>query len=149
MSVTRKIPRELSVGEVAARSGAAVSAIHFYESEGLISSRRNAANHRRYDRDVLRRIAIIKVAQRAGVPLREIAAAFSTLPEQRVPNRADWEKLSAVWHSDLEARIKSLSDLRDRLSGCIGCGCLSVDKCPLYNPDDKLAKDGAGPRLLL
>lgn len=143
-----EIRRELTVGEVAARSGVAVSAVHFYEAEGLIRSWRNAGNHRRYGRDVLRRIAIIKVAQRAGITLKEIAGAFSTLPDGRTPNRQDWERLSAAWHADLNDRIARLTRLRDRLSGCIGCGCLSVDRCPLQNPYDALGRDGSGPRLL-
>ncbi|MCQ2002401.1 redox-sensitive transcriptional activator SoxR [Rhizobium sp. NRK18] len=148
MGETTDIRRELTVGEVAARSGVAVSAVHFYEAEGLIRSWRNAGNHRRYSRDVLRRIAIIKVAQRAGITLKEIAGAFSTLPEGRTPNRQDWERLSAAWHADLEDRIARLTRLRDRLSGCIGCGCLSVDRCPLHNPRDALGRNGSGPRLL-
>ncbi|MGR6432819.1 redox-sensitive transcriptional activator SoxR [Rhizobium sp. PAMB 3174] len=143
-----EIRRELTVGEVAARSGVAVSAVHFYEAEGLIRSWRNAGNHRRYGRDVLRRIAIIKVAQRAGITLKEIAGAFSTLPDGRTPNRQDWERLSAAWHADLNDRIARLTRLRDRLSGCIGCGCLSVDRCPLHNPYDALGREGSGPRLL-
>jgi MerR family transcriptional regulator, redox-sensitive transcriptional activator SoxR len=148
MGETFEIRRELTVGEVAARSGVAVSAVHFYEAEGLIRSWRNAGNHRRYGRDVLRRIAIIKVAQRAGITLKEIAGAFSTLPDGRTPNRQDWERLSAAWHADLNDRIARLTRLRDRLSGCIGCGCLSVDRCPLQNPYDALGREGSGPRLL-
>ena len=143
----RKIS-DLSVGEVAARSGVAVSAVHFYEAEGLISGWRTTANHRRYGRDVLRRIAIIKVGQRAGIPLKEIAAAFAGLPSERSPTAKDWAKLAASWKSDLDQRIHRLTLLQKRLSGCIGCGCLSVEACPLYNDDDHLGGQGSGPRLL-
>lgn len=143
-----EIRRDLSVGEVASRSGVAISAIHFYEAEGLIKSWRTAANHRRYPRKVLRRIAIIKVAQRAGIPLKEIAAALATLPDLRTPTAEDWAKLSVKWKDDLNDRIARLTRLRDQLDGCIGCGCLSIDKCPLRNPYDELGKQGSGPRLL-
>ncbi len=140
--------RELSVGEVARRSGLAVSAIHFYEAKGLIRSRRNAGNQRRFSRDVLRRVAIIKVAQRTGITLGEIRAAFEALPESRAPTAADWQKLSASWRQALDDRIVRLTQLRDQLDHCIGCGCLSMDECPLRNPEDELAEEGAGPRLL-
>jgi MerR family transcriptional regulator, redox-sensitive transcriptional activator SoxR len=139
----------LGVGEVAERSGVAVSTLHFYEQEGLIESRRNAGNHRRYGRDVLRRIAVIRVAQRAGLTLRDIACAFSTLPQGRTPTARDWAKLSAGWKSELDARIETLTRLRDQLDGCIGCGCLSLALCPLRNPDDTLSGDGSGARLLV
>ena len=139
----------LSVGDVASRAGVAVSAIHFYEAEGLISGWRNNGNHRRYARDVLRRIAIIKVAQRAGIPLKEIAEQLNELPDARTPTAKDWDKLAGRWKADLETRIERLTKLKERLSGCIGCGCLSIKhKCPLYNPDDICSKDGSGPRLL-
>jgi MerR family redox-sensitive transcriptional activator SoxR len=141
-------PLDLSVGDVARRSGVAVSAIHFYEAEGLISGWRTAANHRRYPRGTLRRIAIIKVAQRAGIPLKEIAAALATLPAGAVPTAADWARLSAGWKADLDDRIARLTRLRDQLSGCIGCGCLSLRDCPLRNPADILAEEGPGPRIL-
>lgn len=144
----RKLSRDLSVGEVAARSGVAVSTIHFYETKGLIRGWRNDGNHRRYGRDVLRRVAVIKVAQRAGIPLREIAEALSTLPEERTPTAHDWKRLSAGWKADLDARIGRLTRLRDQLAGCIGCGCLSIRDCPLRNPHDELGEEGAGPRLL-
>ncbi|MGH6761026.1 MAG: redox-sensitive transcriptional activator SoxR [Phyllobacterium sp.] len=142
------VKRDLSVGELAARSGVAVSTIHFYEAKGLITGWRNNGNHRRYPRAVLRRIAIIKVAQRAGIPLREIADAMSALPADHVPTVADWRTLSENWKSDLDERIDRLTRLRDQLAGCIGCGCLSVRDCPLRNPLDALAQEGAGPRLL-
>ncbi|MBB3611940.1 redox-sensitive transcriptional activator SoxR [Rhizobium sp. BK602] len=138
----------LTVGEVAARSGVAVSALHFYETKGLIESHRNRGNQRRYAREVLRRVAVIKVAQRVGVPLAEIHAALKTLPQSRTPTAADWGVLSERWKDDLDARIKRLQNLRDQLDGCIGCGCLSLENCPLRNPWDVLAEEGPGPRLL-
>ncbi|MBW9054308.1 redox-sensitive transcriptional activator SoxR [Rhizobium mesosinicum] len=142
------LSRLLTVGEVAERSGLAVSALHFYEAKGLISSIRTRGNQRRYGRDVLRRLGIIKVAQRVGIPLAEIQTAFETLPQSRTPTVEDWQKLSALWKDDLDARIKQLSLLRDHLTGCIGCGCLSIDACPLRNPFDVLGRQGAGARLL-
>ncbi|WP_040153370.1 redox-sensitive transcriptional activator SoxR, partial [Xanthomonas citri] len=114
--------RELSVGEVAKRSGVAVSALHFYERKGLISSLRTAGNQRRYARDVLRRIAVIRVAQRLGVPLQQVLDAFSVLPDQRTPTRAEWARMSARWRGQLDARINELQALRDQLTDCIGCG---------------------------
>jgi MerR family redox-sensitive transcriptional activator SoxR len=138
----------LTVGEVAARSGVAVSTIHFYESKGLIGSTRNAGNQRRFERAELRRIAIIKVAQRAGISLSEIRDAFSGLPTNRAISAKDWARLSKRWKKDLEERIGRLEELRDQLSDCIGCGCLSLDSCPLRNPMDVLAEEGPGPRLL-
>ncbi|MBD3897230.1 redox-sensitive transcriptional activator SoxR [Halomonas sp. ML-15] len=146
--MSARIPRELSVGEVAARSGVAVSAIHFYEAKGLIASRRNAGNQRRFTRDVLRRVAIIKVAQRTGISLAEVREAFATLPDHRAPSAADWQRLSANWRKTLDERIRCLTQLRDQLDHCIGCGCLSMDDCPLRNPRDTLAEQGAGARLL-
>lgn len=147
-SVKSAPPLELTVGEVAARAGVAVSTIHFYEAQGLISSNRTRGNQRRFARGVLRRISIIKVAQSTGVPLAQIREAFSILPENRAPNARDWEKLSAKWRADLDARIMKLTRLRDQLGSCIGCGCLSLKVCPLFNPNDALAKDGPGPRIL-
>ncbi|MFC6490042.1 redox-sensitive transcriptional activator SoxR [Nitratireductor sp. GCM10026969] len=143
-----KIQRELSVGEVARRIGVAVSALHFYETKGLIASYRTRGNQRRYGRDVLRRVAIIKVAQRLGIPLATIGAALNTLPEGRTPTTADWRKLSEHWRADLDERIRALTQLRDHLDECIGCGCLSVETCPLRNPWDELGETGTGPRLL-
>jgi len=139
---------ELSVGEVAARSGVAVSAIHYYESRGLLTAARSAGNQRRYPRGVLRRVAVIKVAQRLGIPLEAIRNAFKALPKERTPTAEDWAKMSTRWHAELDDRITKLIRLRDELTGCIGCGCLSLDSCPLYNPNDKLSKQGPGPRLL-
>lgn len=142
------LPVELSVGDVARRSGLAVSALHFYEAEGLIRSHRTQGNQRRYAREVLRRVAIIKVAQRAGIPLKTIREAFKALPQERTPTVADWARLSSGWKQELERRIDRLTRLRDHLNGCIGCGCLSVRDCPLHNPLDRLAEEGPGPRLL-
>ena len=139
---------ELTVGEVAARSGVAVSALHFYEAEGLITSRRSAGNQRRFPRDVLRRVAIIKVAQRTGISLADIRAAFAALPSGRTPTADDWKKMSARWRKDLDDRIARLTRLRDQLSDCIGCGCLSLESCPLRNRGDRLGADGPGARLL-
>ncbi len=140
--------KEFSVGQIAIRSGVAVSALHFYERQGLISSHRTAGNQRRYAGDMLRRIAIIKVGQEVGIPLAEIGAALATLPGGRTPDRSDWEVLSRGWAENLNQRIERLQKLRDGLDGCIGCGCLSIDKCTLYNPGDSLAKEGPGPRRL-
>lgn len=139
---------ELSVGQVADRSGVAVSALHFYEMKGLIRSHRTSGNQRRYGKDVLRRIGVIKVGQELGIPLAEIGEALAGLPENRTPNIKDWEKLSRRWAEDLDRRIARLQKLREGLTDCIGCGCLSIDKCKLRNPDDVLAKDGPGPRRL-
>jgi len=142
------LSRRLSVGEVAARSGVAVSAIHFYETRGLIKSLRNEGNQRRYTRDVLRRVAVIKVAQRIGISLASIREALASLPEGRTPTAADWAKLSRRWRQELDDRIGKLTQLRDQLTDCIGCGCLSIDACRLRNPQDELSEQGAGPRLL-
>jgi MerR family transcriptional regulator, redox-sensitive transcriptional activator SoxR len=139
--------RLLSVGEVARRAGVAVSALHFYETKGLIRSLRSGGNQRRYARGVLRRVAVIKAAQRVGIPLDEIKAALDTLPPDRSPSAEDWAKLSLSWKDDLDSRIAELVRLRDHLDGCIGCGCLSIDRCPLYNPNDRLGREGAGARL--
>lgn len=142
------VKRPLSVGEVAERSGAAVSTLHFYEREGLIESWRTQGNQRRYGRDVLRRIAVIRVAQRAGVPLAEIREALGALPHGRTPTQKDWTRLSTSWRNRLSDRIEALNKLRDGLDDCIGCGCLSVKQCPLRNPGDHLGKIGSGPVLL-
>ena len=142
------ICRDLSVGELAERSGVAVSALHFYEAKGLIKSRRNSGNQRRYSREVLRRVAIIKVAQRTGVSLESIRQALTSLPQGRTPTEDDWQRLSLKWKADLDARIARLTRLRNQLAGCIGCGCLSLKTCPLRNPGDELSQEGPGPRLL-
>lgn len=137
---------ELSVGEVAKRSGVAVSALHFYERKGLINSWRNAGGQRRYPREVLRRVSVIKAAQRIGIPLDEIGGALSRLPAKRTPTASDWRRLSDHWRNKLNQRIERLTALRDQLDQCIGCGCLSLDMCPLRNPDDVAAKEGPGAR---
>jgi MerR family transcriptional regulator, redox-sensitive transcriptional activator SoxR len=139
---------ELTVGQLSARSGAAVSALHFYEARGLIASRRTAGNQRRYPRHMLRRVAFIRASQRVGIPLATIKQALDQLGDSRTPTRSDWARLSAAWRDDLDARIAQLQRLRDRLTGCIGCGCLSLDTCQLANPDDHLGHDGPGARNL-
>ncbi len=139
---------ELSVGQLASRSGVSVSALHFYEAEGLISSRRTGGNQRRFARDALRRVAFIRASQRVGIPLSEIRTALRQLDDGRTPTRKDWERLSAAWRDELDQRIAQLTELRDRLTGCIGCGCLSLDRCRLVNPADALGEGGAGPRTL-
>ncbi len=136
--------QELGVGEVASRSGVAVSALHFYERKGLISSLRTSGNQRRYGRDVLRRIAVIRIAQRVGMPLEAVAAAFALLPEGRTPTKAEWARMSAHWQQELEERIATLQFLRDQLTDCIGCGCLSLKRCRLANPGDVLGQAGDG-----
>jgi MerR family transcriptional regulator, redox-sensitive transcriptional activator SoxR len=140
--------REMTVGQLAVRSGVTVSALHFYEAQGLITARRTAGNQRRYPRAVLRRVAFIRASQRVGIPLSRIREALDTLPAGRTPTRQDWARLSAAWRRDLDERISQLQDLRDRLTGCIGCGCLSMTTCLLANPDDVLGRHGAGPRNL-
>jgi MerR family transcriptional regulator, redox-sensitive transcriptional activator SoxR len=139
---------ELTVGQLSARSGAAVSALHFYEARGLIASRRTAGNQRRYPRHMLRRVAFIRASQRVGLPLATIKQALDQLGDSRTPTRSDWARLSAAWRDDLDARIAQLQRLRDSLTGCIGCGCLSLDTCKLANPGDRLGNDGPGARNL-
>jgi len=140
---------ELTPGQVADRAGVAVSALHFYEREGLIESRRTSGNQRRYHREVLRRVAFIRVSQGLGISLARIREALATLPDDRVPTKADWARLSRGWRADLDERIDHLQRLRDDLDGCIGCGCLSLKSCALYNADDSLATQGPGPQRLL
>ena len=139
----------LSIGEVAERCGIATSALRFYERQGLIRSVRSAGNQRRYHRDELRRIAFIKVAQQVGLSLDEVAESLATLPTERAPNKHDWERLSRAWRDRLDHQLALLQGLRDELDSCIGCGCLSLRACRLYNPDDRAALLGAGPRYLL
>lgn len=136
---------ELTPSEMSARSGVAVSALHFYEREGLITSRRTAGNQRRYARETLRRVAFIRMSQRLGIPLARIRAALATLPTDLVPTSKDWAELSESWREDLDDRILHLQRLRDNLAGCIGCGCLSLKTCSLANPGDVLAGSGPGP----
>ncbi|MBB5912744.1 MerR family redox-sensitive transcriptional activator SoxR [Nocardia transvalensis] len=140
--------KELTPGQLSERSGVAVSALHFYEREGLITSRRTSGNQRRYSRETLRRVAFIRISQRVGIPLSEIRKALGTLPEGRTPNRKDWERLSTIWRVDLDQRIEQLTRLRDSLTGCIGCGCLSLASCRIVNFHDKLGDDGPGARVL-
>ena len=145
MNRSGPLPKILSVGEVARRSGVSVSALHFYEREGLIESWRSGGNQRRYERAVLRRVAIIKVAQAVGIPLAEIRQRLEQMPK----GKTGWAKLAADWRADLDRRIALLTRLRDRLDSCIGCGCLSIDDCPLRNPEDRVAREGPGPRHLV
>ncbi len=139
---------ELTVGQVASRSGIAVSALHFYERQGLIESRRTAGNQRRFDRSVLRKVAVIRAAQRAGVPLSTVAGAFAELPRHGVPDQRDWQRLSAAWHQEIDLRIAALQRLRDNLGGCIGCGCLSLEQCGFVNPNDDYGIHSSGAREL-
>lgn len=138
----------LRPGQVAERAGVAVSALHYYESLGLIRSRRTSGNRREYRRDTLRVIAFIRAAQRVGVSLDRIKAALDQLPAEGVPTKRDWARLSRGWHDDLTRRIEELTALRDRFSDCIGCGCLSLTSCPYSNPNDVLGREGAGARRL-
>lgn len=138
----------LSVGELAARSGVAVTALHYYESRGLLAAQRSASNQRRYPRAALRRVAFIRAAQQLGIGLAEVAQALAELPEGRTPTKADWARLSTHWRARLDERIAALQALRDRLDGCIGCGCLSLRACALYNPGDECGAAGAGARRL-
>ncbi|MGC0252247.1 redox-sensitive transcriptional activator SoxR [Pseudactinotalea sp. Z1748] len=140
---------ELSIGELAARSGVAASALHFYERKGLITSTRTAGNQRRYRRDTLRRVALIRIAQRVGIPLAQVREALAELPAGRTPTRADWQRLSGRWRAELDERIHQLQQLRDDFTECIGCGCLSLDRCGLANPEDAYGRRGPGPRRLL
>ena len=139
---------ELTIGEFSSRSGVAPSALRFYEAEGLIGARRTSGNQRRYDRATLRRVALIQGGRAAGIPLEEIRAALETLPSQRTPTRRDWERLSRGWRADIDHRIATLQALRNRLTTCIGCGCLSIDRCSLLNPDDEAATLGPGAHYL-
>ncbi|MEV7225916.1 redox-sensitive transcriptional activator SoxR [Polymorphospora sp. NPDC051019] len=136
----------LRPGQVAARAGVAVSALHYYESLGLIRSRRTAGNRREYRRDTLRVIAFIRAAQRVGVSLERIKEALDQLPDQGLPTKRDWAAISRQWHDDLTRRIAELTALRDQFSDCIGCGCLTLRSCPLSNPGDVLGREGPGPR---
>lgn len=141
--------QELTVGELSERSGVAVSALHFYEQKGLIGSWRTAGNQRRYHRGTLRRVGIIQFGQSLGISLAEIGEALDCLPKDRGPSAEDWRRLSQAWAEKLDARIAGLQRLRERLTDCIGCGCLSTETCPLRNPEDRLAAGGKGPRRLL
>lgn len=142
-------PADLSIGEVSARSGVAPSALRFYETAGLIHSRRTSGNQRRYDRVTLRRLAFIQAGRTAGIPLEQIRAALDTLPAGRSPTKRDWQRLSSSWRRDLDRRIATLEALRGRLTTCIGCGCLSLKTCALLNPEDEAAASGSGAHYLL
>ncbi|MDN3545044.1 redox-sensitive transcriptional activator SoxR [Kinneretia asaccharophila] len=139
----------IAIGELARRSGVPASALRFYEERGLIAGGRSAAGRRQYPRHVLRRVGFIRAAQAVGLALDEIAAALASLPEGRTPTKADWQRLSAGWAPLLDARIAALTRLRDQLGACIGCGCLSLKSCRLYNPLDRASLRGSGPRYLL
>ena len=139
----------VSIGFVAARTGTAVSAIRFYESENLIPAIRNAGGHRMFHRSVIRRVSFILIAQGLGYSLQEIRTALQSLPDNRTPTKADWERLSRRYNKDIENRILQLQTLKEKLSGCIGCGCLSLSKCRLYNPDDVIHMKGSGARYLM
>jgi MerR family redox-sensitive transcriptional activator SoxR len=139
----------LSIGDLAARTGLAVSAIRFYETHGILRPLRNSGGHRRYDRSDIRRLSLVMIAQRLGFPLSEIAGHLSALPPDEAPDRAQWRKISTGFRQQIDDRIAALESLRDKLDGCIGCGCLSLDRCALYNPADRAAAKGSGPRYLL
>ena len=139
----------LSIGELAQRAGVAASALRYYESEGLITSVRSSGNQRQYPKDTLRRIAFVRAAQTVGLSLDDIKAALGRLPDKRTPTKADWAKLSASWRPLLDEKIASLTRMRDKLTSCIGCGCLSLPACQLYNHDDIAARRGPGARYLL
>ncbi|TLU66639.1 redox-sensitive transcriptional activator SoxR [Thalassotalea litorea] len=139
--------QELAVGELSQRTGVAISTLHFYEKKGLIKSFRNSSNHRRYPRDVIRVISVIKIAQSAGISLFEIKQQFARLTNQKKVTIDDWKQLSAAWHDTLNNRINTLTALRDNIDGCIGCGCLSMSRCQLVNPEDIAAQQGPGPHI--
>lgn len=149
MSKNLKSTDQIPIGQVAERSGIPISAIHFYEREGMISSTRSSGNHRQFSRDVLRRLAFIRASQRVGIPLMNIKEALDKLPLKRTPKEADWEKVGKQWHKILSAQIEYMERVRDDLRTCIGCGCLSFQRCQLVNQNDAMASEGAGPRRLL
>jgi MerR family transcriptional regulator, redox-sensitive transcriptional activator SoxR len=142
----KTVTEALTIGDIAARCGVATSALRFYEDEGLIHSQRTNAGHRRYPRSVIRLVAFIVFAQKVGLSLPEIRDQLSKLPRNRVPERADWAKLSAAWKARIQERIAELQKLELGLTECIGCGCLSLDRCALANPGDRVGRRGAGPR---
>ncbi len=141
--------RGFSIGEIAERTGLAVSAIRFYEEKGLVRPERNAAGQRRFARADIRRLSFVMISQRLGFALADIAALLASLPDDRPPTRADWARISRRFRADIDARIAALAALRDRLDGCIGCGCLSLETCALYNPADRARHHGPGPRYLM
>lgn len=143
------LPEWLSVGEVAARSGVAASAVRFYEDRGLLAAERTPGNQRRFHRSVLRRVALIRAGQAVGLSLEAIGASLDSLPNSRTPTAKDWERIAVTWRGDLDRHIESLVRLRDDLSGCIGCGCLSLESCALFNANDRASTRGPGARYLL
>jgi MerR family redox-sensitive transcriptional activator SoxR len=143
------VEEDLSIGAMSERTGVAPSALRYYEAEGLIHSTRSGGGQRRYARETIRRVSFIRVAQQVGLTLDEIRAALASLPDNRTPTKQDWERLAGTWRPRLDAQIALLERLRDRLTGCIGCGCLSLKICRLYNPGDELAERGPGPRHVL
>lgn len=144
--MSKPIPSDLSVGAFAERAGVPVSTVHYYEAEGLIQSWRTDANHRRYDRRELRRLAIVRVAQSVGVPLSEVKEVLDLIPRDKPVSAKDWSAAAEPWRDLLNERITLLTRLRDQMGFCIGCGCLSLENCPLYNPDDTLGRNGPGAR---
>ena len=149
MADKRLSKRGLTIGYVAQRTGLATSAIRYYEDEGLVAPDRNESGHRRYERSDLRRLSFVMISQELGFSISEIRAALATLPENRTPTKADWARISRSFGKELDTRIATMQALREKLDGCIGCGCLSLQTCKLYNPLDRIAKRGAGPRYLL
>jgi MerR family redox-sensitive transcriptional activator SoxR len=143
------VARELTIGELSERSGVSRSALRFYERKGLIASQRSTGNQRRYARVTLRRVALLQAGRTAGIPLERIREALETLPADRTPTKRDWERLSRRWRRELDLRIATLEAIRGRLDGCIGCGCLSLRKCALLNPDDEAGERGGGAHYLL
>lgn len=139
----------LTIGALSERTGVSASALRFYEAEGLIHATRSSAGQRRYARETLRRVSFLRVAQQVGLSLDEIRTALASLPENRTPNERDWHRLSTSWRPRINSQIAVLERLRDRLDGCIGCGCLSLRVCQLLNPDDRVARRGPGPRYVL
>ncbi|MBW4720323.1 redox-sensitive transcriptional activator SoxR [Saccharothrix obliqua] len=139
----------LTIGELARRAGVATSAVRFYEAQGLITSVRTAGNQRRYPRHVLRRLSLVLFAKRLGIPLAEVAEVFAGLPDDRMPGKRDWDRIANRWREHLEARRREVEQLQRELTGCIGCGCLSLRRCYVLNPGDSLSEHGAGPQLLL
>lgn len=144
-----ELEHELTIGALSERTGVATSALRYYEAEGLLHATRSDGGQRRYTRDALRRVSFIRVAQQVGLSLEEIREALASLPDSRTPNQRDWERLSNSWKPRLDAQIAMLERLRDRLDGCIGCGCLTLKVCALFNPDDQAAALGSGPRYLM
>ncbi len=142
-------PNQLPIGEVARRTGLSVSAIRFYESRGLVEAGRNSGGQRRFARSDIRRLSFVMIAQQMGFSIERIGEALATVPLHKAPTKAQWTRLAKNFSDDLDERIATLTRLRDKLDGCIGCGCLSLDRCELYNPEDKAGYTGAGPRFVL